>query len=97
MTTDTRTTQTDLNPWMALHLDGELGYTGGGYTRRMAIDAVKREFEGLHEASACGHCGAMAAYMRPTVGAVQCFSCRSLRRTRVDQQTLEVTVRWTTP
>lgn len=64
------------NPWMQPHIDAELRSTGGGYTRRMAIAAVRREYQGAPDPMPC-ECGGQAHY-RATVGARMCPDCRAL-------------------
>lgn len=67
------------DPWFDLHLQAELDYTGGGYTRRQAAALVRQEFANGPAPCACD-CGGKAWY-RPTVGAMQCPDCRALYRT----------------
>ena len=67
------------NPWIDQHMQAEMDFTGDGYTRRAAAALVRGEFAGHEEPEDnCGLCGAPSFY-RPTVGAVQCPSCRAVR------------------
>lgn len=66
----------DNNPWIAQHMQGEMDYTGNGYSRRTAAALVRSEYAGAPDPVACA-CGGKAHY-RATVGAMQCPSCRKL-------------------
>src|SRR5438270_5602616 len=65
------------NPWIQGHMDGEMDFTGEGYTRRHARALVLGEYEGHEDPETCGNCGADAWY-RATVGTYQCPNCRAI-------------------
>lgn len=64
------------NPWVEQHMQGEMDFTGDGYSRRMARRLVLSEYAGAPEAVPC-ECGGQAHY-RATVGAMMCPDCRAL-------------------
>jgi len=89
------------NPFFQAHLDAELAYSVGGdstLTRRQATARVINEFLNSghpDKAMECGNCRTDGAWWRPTVGAVMCINCRSVRVGRYDKETGNVTISWT--
>jgi ribosomal protein S27E len=87
------------NPFFQAHLDAELVYSSGGmYNRRQLTAIVIDEFlrSGYpDEAMTCGNCGHESAWYRPTVGAIMCIGCGSVRCGQVDQATGKVEIHWT--
>lgn len=66
------------NPMIAAHIEGEMAFTGGEYTRRRAIDAVRSEYlePETRKPRRC-HCGRLAWY-KNTFGAWKCLDCGRL-------------------
>ena len=87
------------NPFFHDHLSAELAYSSGGmFNRRQLTQIVIDEFlrSGYpDEAMECGNCGHESAWYRPTVGAVMCIGCRSVRVGRHNKETDKVEIAWT--
>lgn len=87
------------NPFFQAHLDAELVYSSGGmFNRRQLTQIVIDEFlrSGYpDEAMKCGNCGHESAWYRPTVGAVMCIGCTSVRVGRANKETGKTEIHWT--
>lgn len=64
------------NPLMHEHIDAEMDFTGGGYTRAMAVAMVFMEYVDAPGPYPC-HCGGTAWY-KGTFSACRCMDCGQL-------------------
>jgi hypothetical protein len=69
----------DDNPYYHRHLEGEMAFTGEGYTRSLAKAITRSEFVGHEEPITCGGCGKKQAWWKATVGTYICVECGTLR------------------
>lgn len=68
------------NPWIEGHIEGEMAFTGEGYTRRQARANVLSEYSDDIEPVPCD-CG-KTAYYKATIGACKCPDCGALYDTQ---------------
>lgn len=65
------------NPWRDIHEQGEMDYTGGEYTRRIARQLVANEYRDTDRMAEPCECGG-TCHWRATVGARICPSCGTM-------------------
>ena len=75
------------NPWTDLALANDYHL---GDRREAALIAADNDNDAP---VTCGQCSAKA-YYRATVGAIQCYTCRSIEIRRWNPKTQQVEVRW---
>lgn len=72
------------NPWRDQHMQAEMDYTGGEYTRSKARARVNGEYRNTDDMSEPCECGG-TCYYRATVGARQCPDCGAIIVYRWDE------------